>query len=263
MFSQRAFTLIELIITLLISAVVAVISVTFIGQSGQALVDTGARQQLADTANIISEQLSRRIRQSLPGSVRTTNDDKCIEFMPLVVAAAYTDLRGGSATTSVTAIPPSQTLSFTGYLSVYPLNGNLYNPKTTGPLTPFTVVLPAGSAPVTISFSSPHRFTVESPESRLFISAAPQTICQEGEWLYLYSGYGFVNNTAQLQAALPSTYATGRQVLASSLEPDSLEFRYSPQTLKRNALVTFSYQLTASNGDSLNIAQEVQVRNVP
>lgn len=260
---SRAFTLIELLITMLIGGVIAVISVAFIAQSGRSLVDSGARQQMADGGAIISEQISRRIRQSLPGSIRTTADRRCIEYMPLLVSSAYTDLQTGQAITSFSAVPASDTLSFTGYISIYPLSGNLYNPGTTGPLTPDTAVLPAGSSVVTVTLSSPHRFTADSPQQRLHVSGAPQTICQQGEWLYLYSGYGFVNSVAQLTASLPGSFATGREVLANGLKADSVEFRYDPPTLKRNALVTFVFTLSGSNGDEMTMAQEVQIRNVP
>ncbi len=261
--NARAFTLIELLITLVIGGIVAAVSVSFISQASRSLVDTGSRQQLAGTGAIISEQISRRLRQALPGSVRTTSDRSCVEFMPLLAASAYTELEVSKAISSLVAVPYSTVVDVTGYMSVFPLTGNLYNPGTTGPLTPFTATLPAGSAPTNVSFSQPHRFPSGSPQQRLFVSAQPQAICQDGEWLYLYSGYGFINSVAQLKANLPSTFAGGREVLANGLLTDSLEFRFTPPTLQRNGLVTLRFTLSGTNGDQLTMAQEVQVRNVP
>ena len=262
MLKRSGFTLIELLITLMVGSIIAVISVRFIASSGQSLLDSGARQQLAATAAVINEQISRRLRQALPGSIRTTSDSLCIEFMPLLSASVYRDLDIGAALSSFTAIPLSVSESFSGYMSVYPIHGNLYNPGTTGPLTQTTATLPSGSSVVTVSLSQAHRFPTGSPVKRLYISAAPQTICQDGSWLYLYHGYGFVNSSAQLAAALPADYASGREVLAAALEPGSLQFRYIPPTLKRNGLVAFSFTLKA-DGDQLASAQEVQIHNVP
>jgi len=259
----RGFTLIELLMTLMISSIIAVISVQFIGRSTQAMLDGGERQQAADSADIISEQISRRIRFSLPGSLRVSNDGRCIEFMPLLAVTAYTEVQRGQLIEQITALPVSTTEEFSGYLSIYPLLGNLYRPADTGPITATTETLPAGVAAVVIHLSSPHRFPQLSPSQRLFISAEPQAICQQGEWLYLYSGYGFLNNVNQLQANLPSDYASGREVLANGLQPSSMSFSYLPSTLRRNALLTFRFNLLTSAGSVLTVAQEVQVRNVP
>ncbi len=260
---QSAFTLIELLITMMVGGIVAVISVQFIAGSGQALIDTGARQQLAATAAVINEQISRQLRQALPGSIRTTSDGACIEFMPVLAATVYRGLDTGQVVSSLTAIPVSASDNYSGYLSVYPIHGNLYNPDTTGPLTTATATLPAGSALVTVNLPQPHRFPSASPEQRLYISAAPQTFCQDGTWLYRYRGYGFINAVSQLPAALPADYAAGREVMAAGLSLGSLQFDYSPPTLKRNGLVSFSFILTAANGDQLTSAQEVQIHNVP
>ncbi|MAD47109.1 MAG: MSHA biogenesis protein MshO [Oceanospirillaceae bacterium] len=260
---RAAFTLVEMVMTIMIGSIIAVISVQFISRSAQSMLDTGERQRLADTADIISEQISRRVRYALPGSLRVTSDQRCLEFMPLVSVTAYTRLDRGGLSNSLTALPVSATDSVSGHLSIYPILGNLYNPSTAGPLTRTEETLPAGSAEVDIVLSEPHRFPRTSPQQRLFISGAPQTICQQDNWLYLYSGYGFINNTNQLQAALPSAYSTGREVLANQLQTGSLVFSYQPATLRRNALVTFSYTLQDQRGNTLSLAQEVQVRNVP
>ena len=259
-----AFTLVEMVMTLMIASIIAIISVKFIGQTTRSMLDTGERQRLADTADIISEQISRRIRYALPGSLRVTNDGSCIEYMPLVATTAYIDLENNAQVSEIKAVPLSATESFSGYISIYPLVGNLYNKNNNnGPQTVNIETLPAGTAPGIISLSQPHRFNRASSQNRLFISADPEAICQDGEWLYLYRGYGFVNNVNQLTAALPGSFATGRQVLANSLQVSSLVFSYSPSSQRRNALVAVSFTIADATGNTLSLGQEVQVRNVP
>ena len=264
----QAFTLIELLIVLVVGSVLAIISVRFIGESARMLLDSGARQQLAATSSVISEKISRLLRPALPGSVRTTADGRCIEFIPVNVASVYTDLALNTAITGFSAVPVSETLANTGYVAIYPINSaELYNPSASGALTQAVATLPArtsGTAAVTVSLSSAHEFLSDSPVRRFYLVTTPEAVCQQGSFLYHFRNYGFIANVASLEAALPASQAAGRDVLAYPLQNNSLNFRYLPPTLQRNGLVTFSYVLeNLSSNDQLQQTQEVQIRNVP
>ena len=265
LYTHRGFTLIELIVVIALSSIVAVISVTFIRQTIQGSIDTAARQRLAAAGAIINEQISRVLRSALPGSIRTTSDNRCIEYMPVIAASSYISLVIGTPIAQMQVVPYSSSAAATGFLSIYPFaSGNIYDQSDPGALTDFTITIPAASTAQTINFGTTHTFTTESPLRRFYISTAPISICQQGNFLYRYEGYGFVDNVANLVASLPSTQASGREVLGAFIADNSMRFRFTPPTLQRNGVVTFDYTLQDSAGDDeLEQSQEVQIRNVP
>lgn len=259
------FTLIELILTIALAGILGVISVKFIQSSSQGFISSAGRQQLAAAGYVVNEQISRAVRDSLPGSIRTTSDGQCVEFMPVVAASTYTSLTVGSSVTQFQAVPYSLTDTVNGYISVYPIpSGNLYAQTDPGSLTPDTANVPSGNSEVTVSLGSAHTFPTDSPERRFFISSSPEAICQDGDFLYRYRNYGFISNVANLKAGLPTTRAAGRTVLAYPLAVGSLDFRYQTPTLSRNGLVIFQYILAhPTTGETLSLSQQVRIVNVP
>ena len=264
-FTSSGFTLIELVLTIAVAGILGVISVQFIKSSTQGFVSSAGRQQLAAAGYVVNEQISRAIRDSLPGSVRTTSDGQCIEYMPIAAASTYTTLVVGDSVTDFLAVPYSLTDSATGYISVYPIpSGNLYSQADPGSLTSDVATVPAGNTEITVTLGSAHTFPSDSPERRFFVSTSPEAICQEGDFLYRYRNYGFISNVASLKAGLPTTTAAGRTVLAYPLAVGSLDFRYQTPTLARNGLVVFQYILQhPTTGESLSLSQQVRVVNVP
>src|SRR6056297_2586468 len=98
MVRSRGFTLVELIMVIVLLAIVATISVQFVALSTQGAIDTGERQQRALKAVVISEQISRMLREAFPLSVRPTGAG-CIEWLPIAGATTYVDLPAGNAST--------------------------------------------------------------------------------------------------------------------------------------------------------------------
>lgn len=253
----QGFTLVELIIVIVLLAIVSTISVQFIGLSTQGAIDTGARQQRSLAGVVISEQISRALRNAVPTSVRTSADGSCIEWFPTVAASVYLDLPGGANPDSFQAVPLAGGLSAQGRVVVYGYSGNLYNPSNPGPISP-PGTLPEGAAAVTVSLSQAHRFNGGSPERRFYMVGDPRTYCQEGSLIVRYRDYG-------IHSSMGSGLALGhREVLAANLVPGSASFAFLPPTLQRAGVVAFSLALVdGDSGETLNISQEVQIRNVP
>jgi len=257
--AQSGFTLIELVMVIVLGAIVSVISVQFITYSTSASINTAERQRSAVASVVISEQISRALREALPGSVRTNGS--CIEWIPTIAGSSYLDLPQSSAEAGFTAVPLANNASASGRIAVYGYGQDLYQISNPGPVSP-PATLPSGTAPVTVSFDggAQHRFSSSSPQQRFFVIGDPRTFCQQGSFLYQYSGYGYQGSIASsLPSAMPD-----RQVLAAGLVPGSVDFRVTPATLQRNAVVGFSLQLVNSDGSEvLSVSQEVQIRNVP
>lgn len=71
---QRGFTLIELIVVIVITAIVAGMVTVFIRAPIQSYLDVSARAELADAADLASRRITRDVRLALPNSVRVTSN---------------------------------------------------------------------------------------------------------------------------------------------------------------------------------------------
>jgi len=71
---QRGFTLIELIVVIIITAIVAGMVTVFIRAPVQSYLDVSARAELADAADTASRRITRDVRLALPNSVRVTSN---------------------------------------------------------------------------------------------------------------------------------------------------------------------------------------------
>lgn len=255
------FTLVELVMVIVLLGIVATISVQFVALSTQGAIDVGSRQQRALSSVVISEQISRSLRAALPTSIRTNADQSCIEWMPIIAASNYLSLPVGNTPNSFAAVPLPDERSAGGRVVVYGYGSNVYNLTNPGPVSP-PATMPAGTAPVTVTFDDgeTHRFSAQSPEKRFYIVDSPRAFCQQGRFLYRYKDYG-INGTpaSNLPVSMPE-----REVLAANLRENTLQFEVEPQSLQRGAVVSFRMVLEdTGTGETTDLSQEVQIRNVP
>ena len=95
---RRLVYLVELVMTLVVAAVLGIMSVQFIRSTSEGFISSNGREQLAAAGYVVNEQISRGLRDALPGGIRTTADGLCVEYMPVVAASMY-DLSVNSAVT--------------------------------------------------------------------------------------------------------------------------------------------------------------------
>jgi MSHA biogenesis protein MshO len=255
------FTLVELVMVIVLLGIVATISVQFVSLSTRGALDVSSRQQRALAGVVISEQLSRQIREALPTSIRTNASGSCLEWMPILAASNYVDLPRGASPNSFEAVPLPAGATAAGRVVVYGYGSDVYNLTNPGPLSP-PATMPSGASPVTVTFDAgaTHRFSAKSPERRFYIVGSPVSVCQAGRFLYRYQNYGI---NASPATGLPSDYP-GREVMAATLVNNSLSFQVTPPSLQRGAVVSLSFVLEdTGSGETTAINQEVQVRNVP
>ncbi|MGK5047811.1 prepilin-type N-terminal cleavage/methylation domain-containing protein [Janthinobacterium sp. GB4P2] len=88
---QRGFTLIELIVVIIITAIVAGMVTVFIRAPVQSYLDVTARAELADAADTASRRITRDVRLALPNSVRVTNSasDSYLELLLTKTGGRY------------------------------------------------------------------------------------------------------------------------------------------------------------------------------
>ncbi|MDD2884536.1 MAG: type II secretion system protein [Dechloromonas sp.] len=105
-FNQAGFTLIELVIGMVITAIIAGMVTLFARWPVQAYLDSSHRAALSDQADTALRRLARDIRQALPNSLRlksgpcTVGGGTCtfLEFIPIKTAGRYRASLGGSGT---------------------------------------------------------------------------------------------------------------------------------------------------------------------
>jgi len=269
MLRQRGFTLVELVMVIVLLGIVATISVQFVTLSTRGALDVSARQQRALQGVVISEQITREIREAFPLTVRENGE--CLEWQPILGATGYEKLPTGPDFDEVeilpfgTLIPEGARLIVYGYGSS---RGDLYGSADPGPVSPpVNEVDPMDTTVTFIGSDQSHRFRERSPEKRIYSVGNRISICQgQGggdRWLYRYSDYS--HGTDQPTAnELAGKGSRTREVMSANLVPGSLDLQVQPPSLQRGGVVYFTFELSDPDGDeTTEVGQEVQIRNVP
>lgn len=252
------FTLVELVMVIVLLAIVATISVQFVALSTQGAVDLGNRQQRALQGVVVGEQISRELRGAFPLSIRTSGS--CLEWLPIEAGTAYTQLTRGPGFNEIEVAhfvaPPATGTTRAIVYGYGSTTASLYGSNDPGPASPVISDIDTSATTTRITLSDSHRFRERSPQRRLYVVGQPVSLCQSGGYLYRYSGY----SPASTQPAPP---AVDGEVLAANLT-GNVEFEFTPPSLRRAAVVHFTFTLQEPRGDeTTTVSQEVQIRNVP
>ncbi len=254
--SNRGFTLVELIVTMVVLSILALGSTQFITDAANGYVATNARTQLANQARLALNRIAQEVRGALPGSVRVAGN--CLEFIPAEQASRYVSLPvGTSASSFLAARLPTGVVLNNLRVAVFPAT-NPYVLTGNSSISPVvTVSAPDPQNQVTVSMASAHQFPSLSPRDRFYFVAEPTSYCVDAGHLWRYQDYGYLDpqpNTGLLPAALP-----GRSLFAENAQAT---FLVSSATLERSSAL--SIELTVSqNNDSVRLQHLAQIRNVP
>ena len=84
---QAGFTIIEMVLTIVISSILAVGIVSFIGDSVDSLTTSTNRNKIAASGRIALDRMASEMHNALPNSIRVTtatpSGDQCLEFIPV------------------------------------------------------------------------------------------------------------------------------------------------------------------------------------
>lgn len=270
MYQQKGFTLVELIIVIVLLGIVATISTQFVSLSTRGAIDVGDRQQRALQTVVISEQITRQIREAFPLTVRNVQDE-CLEWMPILGGTSYKTLPFDKEQTTFSVIPfedeARQAINEQGArLVVYGygvMQGELYEAGGVGPMSPKIDSIGTDGE---VELSNPHRFTQRSPQQRVYAVGHPVSICQgtgdDSSKLYRFTGYSPQND--QPSYSWLDENANAGLISANLDSTHLVDWKVTEATLRRSAIVNFEFVLKAQNGsETTTVTQEVQIRNVP
>jgi MSHA biogenesis protein MshO len=273
---QRGFTLIEIVITIVISAIIAVGIVNYIGDSVEGFAASSNRNKLASTGRTVVDRIALELHNAVPNSVRVTTaqpgGDQCLEFMPFTGASSYRDAPfTGSGGDTFEAVDFNPTLTYTSpagvYAVIYPISTEaLYEFANPGPMALIDMMEDTGGADgvVTITLDQTHRFSRRSPVDRFYIAKTPVSFCIVGNRLFRYQDYDI--QETQCTPATPSCLASSapdRVLVSDNLNnAGRTAFAVLEATLRRNAIVSLDLSFT-SEGDVVDLKHEVMMRNVP
>lgn len=273
---QAGFTLVEAVIVIMLTGIVASIVSVFIVAPIKSYLSTAARVNLADQTDTALRRIARDLAISLPNSTRVTGNGRSLELIPTSGAARYATsgadpLQFGVIDTSFNLVGPGLALAANQQLVFYNLGPSvpdadayadnssaaaqaLSNRRaaSNGAGTATTITLSSAAALPASDFAEPFRvYAVSSPVTyRCDLTA--QTLVR-------YQGYGF-------QATQPDPPSGGSShLLAKGVTACS--FSYDGAVVAaRAALITLRLTLSANTVDgaeTVSLYHAVHVDNLP
>lgn len=270
------FTLVEAVLVIMLTGVVAVMAGTFIKAPVTSYADQARRAELGDAADLALRRIAREVRGALPNSVRVDATNTVLEFLPVSAGGRYRsapdsggagdDLDFSSSTDgSFDVLGPGVPVANGDQLVIYNLGlpgADAYSGENRRALSG------AGSGLTRLTFvPNGTPFPFASPSSRFQIVSTPVTFaCTPGSGgsgrVRRYGGYAIQATQPANVGASPLSALTGSNNALLIDKVESCSFVYNAGNGARNGLLTLAFKLT-SGGESVNLMHQVQVDNSP
>lgn len=275
--NQQAFTLVEMVIVIAATGVMAAAVALFLRWPFQAYLDAARRAEMTDTADGALRRMGRDLRVALPNSVRiaAAGGATCVEMLPTITGGRYRaaldntgagdilDFNVADASFDMLGpLPtlPGQTIAPGQRVAIYNLGAtSVGSDAYSGTNTNVIAGTAAGTLPnenKIISAPAPQRFPLASPGNRFQVIAGPVSyVCDlAAGTLTRVSGYGI----AAAQACPPGGTAAP---LVNNVT--GCDIQYTPLgATARNAIVSMTLALTQSN-ETVSLYHEAHVSNAP
>jgi MSHA biogenesis protein MshO len=270
---QAGFTLIEAIMVMTITAVLAAGVAIFLRAPIDGYMDLARRTELSDIADTAVRRISRDLHLALPNSVRVVPaDTSCLEFIPTVNGGRY---RADAVGNVFTTAAPLASFDVLGPLSAAPVAGdrivvfNLGIPGADAYEGTNIATVTGGTTTALINLNPAFQFPFTSPGSRFHVIS--QT---EPSVFYVCTGVGTAggNGTGTLfrmnraiTATAPACPAilANTPILAQNLSVCQFDYvSGAAGATERNGLVSMRLGITRNN-ETVSLYQEVHVNNVP
>ncbi|MDR0528624.1 MAG: type II secretion system GspH family protein [Zoogloeaceae bacterium] len=88
-FAQRGFTLVELVVVIILTSIIAASATVFFRPALESYFDTRRRAELTDMADATLRRMARDVRSAVPNSVTALNSGQCLTFVPTIAGGRY------------------------------------------------------------------------------------------------------------------------------------------------------------------------------
>lgn len=281
LYRHAGFTLIEAVVVIVISGIIAVMVAVFMRTPVEGYFDSVRRAEMTDAADTALRRVARGVRAALPNSLRPDGGSTCFEFLPMVAGGRYR-----------AEVPSAGTGDFLDFTGVDPRDTSPNSFDVLGqaglplPAGTFNVVIYndigadayagtnraqiASASPTSISLTAVTLFPRESPSKRfqviennsvvyacvgLLLPPGTNAAGDGAATLWRYTR-GISSTTVACSDPLPGN-AT---VLVGNVSACS--FSYTSAVTERNGLLSLTLELTRSN-EPVQLYQEVHVDNSP
>lgn len=263
--SARGVTLIELIVVIVVTGVLAAGVAIFIRRPVEGYIDASRRATLTDEADTALRRMTRDLRTALPNSTRVDGSGKFVEYIETTGGARYraeVDSGGGgdildftAADTSFDVLGPAPATGT--HIVVY----NLFNSGATSNAYSGDNRTALTSVGASVVFTS-KLFPESSPGKRVHVVSGPVTYGCTGGQLVRYWGYAY----NEPQVAPPAGGSSA--VLAGNVDVATCSFVYAAGSLgERTGTVSIFLPINSNvlggGVETVRLFQQVQVNNSP
>lgn len=260
---SKGFTLIELISVLVILSLIAAVGSRFLITAVNAYQQTQTRTKMIGKGRAAIEQMSRQLRGAVPNSLRVSPSGRCVEFLPTVAGALYTDdvadeSNMAAGKDAITTSAFSLGLGAPAYIVIGAYaSSEIYTASSPSARVNLSSSLTGGGPFTSVSLSSSHIFKRNSVRKRLFIAGTPRRFCVVVDELRMYSNYGL--STSTITDVNPGGDSA---LMATDVASNDIVFSLSTGSLDRNTAIDIALQFSENN-TLLTLNQQVLLRNVP
>jgi MSHA biogenesis protein MshO len=289
----KGFTLIELIIVMVISSIIAMIGSQVISRPVTAYANLGQRTQLVDAADALLKKMIYELRAAFPNSIRIGCSGKCIEFLRTVDGGRYRrsapgnvlsfdqstlDVNGfevlGDLSTAASITTSSNAdhcrtgnahclvIYNTGQTNydAYKLDNVATISNVTGPSTVIQFSFPVGKVAFPAASPGQRFHIVDTPISYLCDDTGSKTITR-------YQNYPITADHSDVDSSAEILAFAGTTSALVTNKVSSCNFSYSTGSSARSALLTIrlilSENMTSGNTESISLLQQAHIINTP
>jgi MSHA biogenesis protein MshO len=289
---QAGFTLIESVMVIVITGILAGMVAVFIKAPVDSYFDMARRAELTDIADTATRRIARDLRLALPNSVRpsTSGDDHCIEFIPTKAGGRYRASQTSTSTGDIldfsaidasfdmlglnATMPASSQIVQDDVVVVYNdgFSGNAYAGTNGVKVASLGAGDTAGTNKITLvtaAVGSPFNrkvFPTSSPSNRFQVISKDEHVVSYACSANTLSRYSRILTSAWGQPADCAAMVAGTTAATLATGVTACSIIYQPPGsglgAGRFGIVSISLAVTQS-GESVNLYQQVSVGNSP